>query len=61
HEELWRLAEYRAVFGEGAGPADPGDSDAPPVLDTRGGNGEGHDGMNGRTRPVAAAGEGTAS
>ncbi|MEV7061902.1 ABC transporter ATP-binding protein [Streptomyces collinus] len=59
HEELWRLAEYRAVFGEGAGPADTGDSDVPPVSD-RGGNGEGHDGMSGRIRPAAAAGDGTA-
>jgi ATP-binding cassette subfamily B protein len=42
HEELWRLAEYRAVFAEGADPAGSpaGDGGYQPVPDTRGGTSE---------------------
>ncbi|MEU2914429.1 ABC transporter ATP-binding protein [Streptomyces massasporeus] len=55
HEELWRLAEYRAVFGDG-GP-DGTDTDAEAVF----GNGgpDGTDADDGGSRPVPDTPDGT--
>ncbi|GAA2261412.1 hypothetical protein GCM10010104_68600 [Streptomyces indiaensis] len=50
HEELWRLPEYRAVFGDGADPADTpaADGGSRPAPDTRGTGerGKGCDGVS---------------
>ncbi|MEU3092856.1 hypothetical protein ABZ703_42275, partial [Streptomyces massasporeus] len=72
HEELWRLAEYRAVFGDGAGPgvsdADDGavfgdggpdgtDADAEAVFGD--GGPDGTDADDGGSRPVPDTPDGT--